>query len=59
MCMAFPTISTVAEGYKVFTMIDASCTYSKVAQEITLARIVQSGIIPMNTTAVDSNLQDT
>ncbi|MEA7609730.1 hypothetical protein ONJ23_26735 [Salmonella enterica subsp. enterica serovar Virginia] len=27
--MAFPAISAVAEGYKVFAVIDASGTYSK------------------------------
>ncbi|MDI5434748.1 isochorismatase family protein, partial [Salmonella enterica subsp. enterica serovar Kentucky] len=32
-CMAFPAISAVAEGYKVFAVIDASGTYSKMAQE--------------------------
>ncbi len=31
-CMAFPSISAVAEGYKVFAVIDASGTYSKMAQ---------------------------
>lgn len=34
-CMAFPSISAVADGYKVFAVIDASGTYSKMAQEIT------------------------
>jgi nicotinamidase-related amidase len=34
-CMAFPAISAVAEGYKVFAVVDASGTYSKMAQEIT------------------------
>jgi nicotinamidase-related amidase len=28
-CMAFPSISAVADGYKVFAVIDASGTYSK------------------------------
>ncbi|MGM3312058.1 isochorismatase family protein, partial [Enterobacter hormaechei subsp. steigerwaltii] len=41
-CMAFPSISAVADGYKVFAVIDASGTYSKMAQEITLARVVQA-----------------
>lgn len=41
-CMAFPAISAVAEGYQVFAVIDASGTYSKMAEEITLARIVQA-----------------
>ena len=36
-CMAFPSISAVADGYRVFAVVDASGTYSKMAQEITLA----------------------
>lgn len=51
-CMAFPAISAVAEGYKVFAVIDASGTYSKMAQEITMARVVQAGVVPMDTAAV-------
>ena len=46
-CMAFPAISAVAEGYKVFAVIDASGTYSKMAEEITLARMVQAGVVPV------------
>jgi hypothetical protein len=52
--MAFPAISAVADGYKVFAVIDASGTYSKMAQEITLARVVQAGVVPMDTAAVAS-----
>ena len=58
-CMAFPAISAVQEGYRVFAVIDASGTYSKMAQEITLARVVQAGIVPMDTAAVASELQRT
>lgn len=58
-CMAFPSISAVADGYRVFAVIDASGTYSKMAQEITLARIVQAGVVPMDTAAVASELQQT
>ena len=46
-CMAFPSISAVHAGYRVFAVVDASGTYSKMAQEITLARIVQAGVVPM------------
>jgi len=56
-CMAFPAISAVQEGYRVFAVVDASGTYSKMAQEITLARIVQAGVVPMDTAAVASELQ--
>ncbi|MEN3208206.1 hydrolase, partial [Klebsiella pneumoniae] len=58
-CMAFPAIAAVADGYKVFAVIDASGTYSKMAQEITLARVVQAGVVPMDTAAVASELQRT
>jgi nicotinamidase-related amidase len=58
-CMAFPAIAAVQEGYKVFAVIDASGTYSKMAQEITLARLVQAGVVPMDTAAVASELQKT
>lgn len=58
-CMAFPAISAVQDGYKVFAVVDASGTYSKMAQEITLARVVQAGVVPMDTAAVTSELQKT
>ncbi|CAM3772538.1 hydrolase [Pseudomonas wadenswilerensis] len=58
-CMAFPSISAVNAGYKVFAVIDASGTYSKMAQEITLARIMQAGVVPMDTAAVCSEVQRT
>ena len=58
-CMAFPSIAAVHDGYKVFAVVDASGTYSKMAQEITLARVVQAGVVPMDTAAVASELQKT
>ena len=58
-CMAFPAISAIADGYKVFVVIDASGTYSKLAEEVTLARVVQAGAVPMDTAAVASEIQKT
>ncbi|CAE6841048.1 hydrolase [Paraburkholderia domus] len=58
-CLAFPSISAVQAGYKVFAVVDASGTYSKMAQEITLARIVQAGVVPIDTAAVCSEIQQT
>ncbi len=58
-CMAFPAISAVYDGYQVFAVIDASGTYTKMAEEITLARVVQAGVVPMDTAAVASELQRT
>ena len=58
-CMAFPAIAAVHEGYKVFAVVDASGTYSKMAQEITLAARRQAGVVPIDTAAVASELQKT
>lgn len=58
-CMAFPSIAAVHEGYKVFAVVDASGTYSKMAEEITLARVVQAGVVPIDTAAVCSEIQQT
>ena len=54
-----PSIAAVHDGYQVFAVIDASGTYSKMAQEITLARVVQAGVVPMDTAAVCSEIQRT
>ena len=58
-CMAFPAIAAAADGYQVFAVVDASGTYSKMAEEITLARVVQAGVVPMDTAAVASELLKT
>lgn len=58
-CMAFPTLSALANGYKVFDIIDASGNWSKMATDITLARVVQAGAIPIDTFAVLGELMST
>jgi len=58
-CMAFPTLSALAAGYKVFCVVDASGNWSSMATDITLARIVQAGAIPIDTFAVLSEIMGT
>jgi nicotinamidase-related amidase len=58
-CMAFPTLSALAAGYKVFNIIDASGNWSKMATEITLARCVQAGAMPIDTYAVLAEIMST
>jgi nicotinamidase-related amidase len=58
-CMAFPSIDAVQDGFKVFAVVDASGTYSKMAQELTFARIMQAGVVPIDTGAVLDELQQT
>lgn len=58
-CMAFPAISAVVAGYKVFCIIDASGNHSPMATDLTLARIAQAGAIPIDTFAVLGELMST
>src|SRR5436309_13170346 len=58
-CMAFPTLSALAAGYKVFNIIDASGNWSTMATDITTARVAQAGAIPIDTYAVLAELMST
>lgn len=58
-CMSFPTLSALTEGYKVFTVIDASGNWSTMATDITIARVTQAGAIPTDTFAVLAELMST
>ncbi|CAB3802951.1 putative hydrolase YcaC [Paraburkholderia ultramafica] len=58
-CVAFPSISAVHAGFTVFAVVDASGTYSKISEEFALARMVQAGVVPMDTAAVCAEIQRT
>ena len=58
-CMAFPTLSALTEGYKVFTIVDASGNWSPMATDLTIARVAQAGAIPIDTYAVLAELMST
>lgn len=58
-CMTFPALSALAEGFKVFTIIDASGNWSKMATDITIARVTQAGAIPIDTFAVLAEIMST
>jgi len=58
-CMAFPAISAVTAGYKVYAVVDASGNWSKMATDLTIARIAQAGVIPIDTLAVVTEMQRT
>jgi nicotinamidase-related amidase len=58
-CMAFPALSALTAGYKVFTIVDASGNWSKMATDLTIARVAQAGAIPTDTYAVLAELMST
>lgn len=58
-CMAFPALSALAAGYKVFCIVDASGNWSKMATDLTIARVAQAGAVPIDTYAVLAELMST
>ena len=58
-CMAFPALSAVEAGYRVFCVIDASGNWSKMATDITIARVSQAGCMPIDTFAVLCEIMST
>ena len=58
-CLAFPSISATAAGYKVYAVVDASGNWSKMATDLTIARLMRAGVIPIDTLALISELQET
>jgi len=58
-CLAFPAVSAVADGYRVYAVVDASGNWSSMATDLTVARLAQAGVIPVDTFAVVGELQQT
>lgn len=58
-CVAFPALQALADGYKVYAVIDASGDPSEMASRTTLARLAQAGVIPISTNAVMGEFQRT
>ncbi|MEX2168930.1 MAG: isochorismatase family protein [Pirellulales bacterium] len=58
-CMSFPTLSALVAGYKVFCIVDASGNWSKMATDLTLARVVQAGAIPIDMFALLGEIMGT
>lgn len=58
-CMAFPALCAVEAGYKVFCVVDASGNWSTMATDLTVARITQAGVMPIDTFAVICEIMST
>jgi nicotinamidase-related amidase len=58
-CMAFPALSALVAGYKVFCIVDASGNWSRMATDLTIARVTQAGAVPIDTFAVVGELMST
>ena len=56
-CLAFPVIQAVGEGYEVYFVTDASGGVSIEAHEMGIQRMVQAGAVPITWTVFGSELQ--
>ena len=56
-CVAFPTLSALKEGYQVFVVADASGTFSKQVADASLIRMAHAGAVITNWFAVACELQ--
>jgi nicotinamidase-related amidase len=56
-CVAFPTLSALAEGFDVFVVTDSSGTFNETVQQASWARMTAAGAQMMNWFAVACELQ--
>ncbi|MFF0826332.1 hydrolase [Brevibacillus sp. NPDC003359] len=46
-CLAFPTVSAIKDGYEVYIVTDASAGTTKEAHDMSIQRMIQAGAIPV------------
>lgn len=56
-CVSFPTLSALREGYQVFVVTDASGTFNKSVRDAALMRMQQAGAVMTSWFAVACELQ--
>lgn len=56
-CVAFPALDALAEGYRVYAVMDASGDPSEFASRVTIARFTQAGVVPTSANAVMCEFQ--
>jgi nicotinamidase-related amidase len=56
-CLAFPVIHALGDGYEVYFVTDASGGTSVEAHEMGIARMIQAGAVPLTTVVFTAELQ--
>ena len=56
-CLAFPALAAIQAGYDVYAVVDASGTWSSLAELATMMRLTQAGVIMTNWIAVAAELK--
>ncbi len=57
-CLLFPVLSAIAEGYDVYAVFDSSGTWNEIAQQATMLRLSQAGCKTANWVSVAAELQN-
>jgi nicotinamidase-related amidase len=56
-CLAFPALDAISDGFEVYPVVDAVAGTSKAAHEWALQRMVQAGAQPVSSVSVQCELQ--
>jgi nicotinamidase-related amidase len=56
-CVVFPTLDALRDGYQVYVVVDAIGGVSRVAHESAMQRMIQAGAIPISVLALACELQ--
>lgn len=56
-CVAFPTLDALREGYEVYVVVDAIGGVSRVAHESAMQRMMQAGAVPISVLGLACELQ--
>jgi nicotinamidase-related amidase len=56
-CLAFPVIHALGDGYEVYFVTDASGGMSKEAHEMAIHRMIQAGAVPLTSAVFQAELQ--
>ena len=51
-CLAFPSISALSDGYSTYAVVDASGSFTKEQSDLGVMRMVQAGVIPVGYSTV-------
>jgi len=52
-CLAFPAISALTDGYSTYAVVDSSGSFTKEQSNLGVMRMVQAGVIPVGYSNVD------
>ena len=57
-CLLFPILSAISEGYDAYAVFDSSGTWNDIAQQATMMRLAQAGCKTTNWVSVAAELQN-